>query len=217
MHGNDGLIYTCASSGYVIGTDRNIMKWKPPSENSIDFKLVLRFPPLRGSHQPDFHAKPYFVLNVWTGGKGSKALYQFFDLMEVTDEEWEEMKRSEQQFDDRIVEVVWIADPSPRWKMLRFRNDKPEGNYIDTVESICKSISEGVEKEDLLQRSAAIKQAWKERAANNSSRPSTGVRPPPQQPPPQRRPPLPVAVYGPLEISPYSRVGGPEKINGMYR
>lgn len=108
QHGNDGLIYTCASSGYVMGTDQNMyvpyhyhfrmsllsitvrMKWKPPSENSIDFKLSLRFPPLPNSSKPDFCAKPVFVLLVWTGGKGAKATYNFFDLMHVTDEEWEE-------------------------------------------------------------------------------------------------------------------------------
>jgi mRNA guanylyltransferase len=66
------------------------MKWKPPSENSIDFKLVLRFPPLR--HQPDkpdFHAKPVFMLFVWCGDERGVPKYEQYDEMYVDDDEWE--------------------------------------------------------------------------------------------------------------------------------
>lgn len=67
------------------------MKWKPPSENSIDFKLVLRFPPLRNDpSKPDFHAKPLFLLHVWCGGEREKAKYELYDEMHVEDEEWEQ-------------------------------------------------------------------------------------------------------------------------------
>lgn len=67
------------------------MKWKPPSENSIDFKLVLRFPPL-ATHpdKPDFHAKPVFLLHMWCGDVRGQAKYELYDEMFVTDEEWEE-------------------------------------------------------------------------------------------------------------------------------
>lgn len=60
QHETDGLIYTCVNTPYTPGTDPNILKWKPPSENSIDFKLVLRFPRLQNNPQnPDFCAKPF--------------------------------------------------------------------------------------------------------------------------------------------------------------
>jgi mRNA guanylyltransferase len=112
QHGNDGLIYTSVSTPYVSGTDRNLsvvlfpfpfetplmldlpfiirLKWKSPSENSIDFKLVLRFPPLAGSqqNQPDLHAKPVFALHVWCG-EGAKVNYEHWDTMHVSDDEWE--------------------------------------------------------------------------------------------------------------------------------
>ena len=69
----------------------NSLKWKPPSENSIDFKLVLRFPPSRyDPTKPDFHAKPLFLLHVWCGGEGANAKYEDYDDMYVTDDEWEE-------------------------------------------------------------------------------------------------------------------------------
>jgi mRNA guanylyltransferase len=68
----------------------NSLKWKPPSENSIDFKLVLRFPPLSGSpEKPDFYAKPIFALHVWCGGEGANANYEPWDTMHVSDDEWE--------------------------------------------------------------------------------------------------------------------------------
>ncbi|KAL4431848.1 hypothetical protein ABPG74_015288 [Tetrahymena malaccensis] len=39
-HHNDGLIFTKNNSLYRPGTDENIIKWKPPSMNTIDFLLV---------------------------------------------------------------------------------------------------------------------------------------------------------------------------------
>jgi len=145
-HGNDGLIYTCVSAPYTPGTDRNILKWKPPSENSIDFKLVLKFPPsATNPSQPNFFAKPVFALYAWLGGES----YEPYDVMHVTDDEWELMKASEEQFEGRIVEVHW--DPVfEGWKMMRFRDDKPSGNHIKTVESVIQSIRDGVEKEMVL-------------------------------------------------------------------
>ena len=67
------------------------LKWKPPSENSIDFKLILRFPPTKyDPTKPDFLAKPLFLLHVWCGGEGANAKYEDYDDMYVTDDEWEE-------------------------------------------------------------------------------------------------------------------------------
>ena len=61
------------------------LKWKSPHENSVDFKLELKFPELGDSGKPDLHAKPYFPLFVWEGG----AKYRFYDLLSVGDDEWE--------------------------------------------------------------------------------------------------------------------------------
>jgi mRNA guanylyltransferase len=83
QHGHDGLIFTCAESEYVPGTDPKILKWKPPSENSIDFRIELRFP--SGPDGPDLFAKPVFLLNQWMGGSN----YDFFDEMDVSDDEWD--------------------------------------------------------------------------------------------------------------------------------
>lgn len=59
------------------------------------------------------------------------------------------LKRAGEQLDDRIVEVHW--DPvNEHWRMMRFRDDKPAGNYKTVVEKIIKSIADGVEKEQVI-------------------------------------------------------------------
>ncbi|KAG8746946.1 Dcp1p-Dcp2p decapping enzyme complex alpha subunit [Ceratobasidium sp. 414] len=147
-HGNDGLIFTCAESGYVIGTDQRILKWKPPSENSIDFKLELRFPPLAGHpEEPDYTAKPLFQLLVWTGGKS----YEHFDTMVVDDAQWEAWKSSGEQYDDRVVEVTWDS-VTQNWIWHRFRDDKEHGNHQSVVGSILESVQDGVEAEQASMR-----------------------------------------------------------------
>lgn len=55
------------------------------------------------------------------------------------------LKADGEQLDDRIVEVHWDAELSG-WRMMRFRNDKPNGNHKSVVEAIIKSIADGVEK-----------------------------------------------------------------------
>lgn len=58
------------------------------------------------------------------------------------------MKKSGEQLDDRIVEVHW--DPTVEgWRMMRFRTDKPEGNFKTVVENIIRSIADGVEKDQV--------------------------------------------------------------------
>ncbi|KAK4058523.1 Dcp1p-Dcp2p decapping enzyme complex alpha subunit [Microbotryomycetes sp. JL221] len=171
-HGNDGLIFTSAESPYTAGTDPKILKWKPPSGNSIDFLLQLKFPGKSDNEsEPDYTLKPVFML-MMNHGKGE---HHYFDTMEVDDGTWEKWKESEEQYDDRIVEVVW--DPQRQtWKMLRFRDDKPEGNYKTTVTSIIKSIQHGVEADELIAAAPEIKKAWKARAAARSQ-----GKPPQQQ------------------------------------
>lgn len=56
------------------------------------------------------------------------------------------MRDSGVQYDDRIVECVWDAELQT-WKILRFRDDKREGNYKDIVQKILISIKDGVEQD----------------------------------------------------------------------
>ncbi|GAA5914282.1 mRNA guanylyltransferase [Sporobolomyces salmoneus] len=195
MHGNDGLIFTSAESPYTPGTDPKILKWKPPSENSIDFLLQLKFPPQRNNEaEPDFTAKPAFMLLMNHGHEGN----HFWDIMEVDDETWEKWKASGEQYDDRVVEVVWDQHRNT-WKMLRFRDDKREGNFKTVVTSIIKSIQHGVEAEQLVAHAGQIKKAWKAREAARKEAErrgrSGGGMPASNHYPPQGYPPQGQAGY----------------------
>ncbi|KDQ11894.1 hypothetical protein BOTBODRAFT_162340 [Botryobasidium botryosum FD-172 SS1] len=209
-HSNDGLIYTCAESGYVAGTDEQLLKWKPPSQNSIDFKLELRFPPSREHPEvPDLYAKPMFLLFVWQGGSsGNKeAEYKYFDYMHVRDAEWERMKESGEQYDDRIIEAVWDTN-SQNWRFLRFRDkEKEHGNHASVVEKIIQSIQDGVEEDALISRSASVREAWKARESCRA------VRDRPQHALPPTHHPIFKPQLGPL----LSKVSGPTAINGINR
>jgi mRNA guanylyltransferase len=162
------------------------------------------------------------------------------------------LKKSGEQIDDRVVEVHWDQAVS-RWRMMRFRDDKPHGNHRSVVENIIQSIADGVEKDavrlysflsfvflayltlKLLERSPAIRSAWKARLARpqqpNAAQapqnqqqqryPQTLTRPPPLPPviphPPITAAPAAEFRYGPLASSPWSKVSGPSVFAGMKR
>ena len=169
-HGNDGLIFTCKGTPYVPGTDQHILKWKPPHENTIDFRLLLGdFPMSEQGEWPDWDAKPELELHINHGG-GQNAGYKFFATLYLTDTEWESCKRLNQQLDGRIIECY--RDPVQKsWRPKlepdgspRFRDDKTDSNHISVVDSVLESIEDAVTEQDLISAAAGIKVAFKARA-----------------------------------------------------
>lgn len=170
LHANDGLIFTCRSSPYVVGTNKHIIKWKPPSENTIDFRLQLGdFPLLKEDNQEylDYDACPTLDLQVFYGNHS----YKHFDELYLDTSEWESMKSINQMIDGRILECH--KDESGRWRMKReaggsprFRDDKLAANHVKTVESVLESIRDAVSEQDLLDVARAIYVKWKQREAN---------------------------------------------------
>ncbi|KAL3707719.1 Dcp1p-Dcp2p decapping enzyme complex alpha subunit [Talaromyces marneffei ATCC 18224] len=175
IHGNDGLIFTCRSTPYKIGTDEHILKWKPPSENTIDFRMRLEFPLLEpdtddeadGVVEPyyDYDAMPVFHLFVLHNNNE----YRIFNEMYVTQSEWEGLKALQIPLDDAIVECY--QDDQGRWRYMRFREDKKDANHISTAEKVLESIQDRVTEEDLIRAAPAIKTAWKKRQAQGERKP----------------------------------------------
>lgn len=167
IHGNDGLIFTCRSTPYRIGTDEHILKWKPPSENTVDFRMRLEFPLLEPDSEdeadgvvepyPDYDAMPVFHLFVML----SAGEYRLYGEMHVLPEEWEDLKALRQPLDDTIAECS--QDEQGRWRFHRLREDKLDANHISTVEKVLESIQDRVTEEDLIRAAPAIKTAWKKR------------------------------------------------------
>ncbi|KAL4901917.1 hypothetical protein BDW74DRAFT_159202 [Aspergillus multicolor] len=182
IHGNDGLIFTCRSTPYRNGTDEHILKWKPPSENTIDFRLRLEFPVLEPDSEdeadgvsepyPDYDALPIFHLFVLHNNDQ----YQHFGEMYVTPLEWEDLKALQMPLDDAIVECA--KDESHRWRFHRIRDDKADANHYTTVDKVLQSIEDRVTEEDLIRAAPSIKTAWKKRAqAEADERKRAGARP----------------------------------------
>lgn len=174
QHGNDGLVFTCVTSPYTTGTDKHTIKWKPPHENTIDFRLQIGdFPSLGESNagvdgpteaQPDYDACPAMSLLVFQGNNTNK----FFAPLTLTDKEWQAMKSVNQMLDDRIIECY--LDDHKNWRPKtesdgspRFRDDKTEANHQSTVDSVLQSIEDAVTEQDLRAQAKAIYDPWKER------------------------------------------------------
>lgn len=168
-HGNDGLIFTCRTSGYRHGTDPHILKWKPPEENTIDCRLKVYFPLVEpddedianGITQPyyDYHTLERAELWVFMGDSGQR--YQKYADAYITDEELEELIALGDPLNDRVAECY--RDDAGRWRVSRFRDDKLEANHISTLNSVISSIEDGVTEEDLMTSAKGIKDSWKAR------------------------------------------------------
>ena len=99
---------------------------------------------------------------------------RYFDTMEVEDKTWEQCafsranlpthaeglflhlnrwKQTGDQYDDRVIEVVW-DDVRQTWSMLRFRDDKCEGNFHTVVKAILRGIQEGVDADEVAYRAS---------------------------------------------------------------
>lgn len=174
QHGNDGLIFTNVESGYVHGTDKNMcasmrvvtdrsLKWKPPNENTIDLKVRLLFPPQQNGDgtTPDLYAKPFFELLQHVHGD----VHEYFDYLDMSDDEWEHWKEGGEPIHERIFECAWYANSGaePTWHIHRARDDKLVANHRTTVMNIARSIRDGVEAVELIDAAPRMRSAWKER------------------------------------------------------
>lgn len=187
---SDGLILTCCDTPYISGTDPTLLKWKPSEENTIDFKIKLEFPKYIDNdlpkHDPNreytnYDVKPKFKLYVWKGGdaphqhesvelnikrnggefKNSFQNYDEWNELDVSDEQWDKLKKSGESFNGRIAECRQRQNGS--WEMLRFRDDKMNGNHINVVLKILKSIEDSVTKDELIELEPQVKARWEER------------------------------------------------------
>lgn len=172
-HGNDGLIFTCRESPYKCGTDEHILKWKPADENTVDFKLDLRFPMVEPSEEDraegvtkpyvDYESVPIAKLRIFAQGEvpDNTDPYRDYGDLHLEEHEWETLKGLGDPLIGRIIECY--VDGKGRWRMSRFRDDKPHANHVSVVEKVLDSIRYPVTEQMLEEHGATIRDRWKAR------------------------------------------------------
>ncbi|XP_072409825.1 mRNA-capping enzyme isoform X4 [Chiloscyllium punctatum] len=126
-HEVDGLIFQ-PTGKYKPGRCDDILKWKPPSQNSVDFRLkITKF-----------------------GGEG--LLTQTVGLLYVGNYErpFAQMKVTKElkMYDNKIIECKFENNS---WVIMRERLDKSFPNSYDTAMAVCGSITNPVTKEFLFE------------------------------------------------------------------
>lgn len=126
-HEVDGLIFQPVPDPYQCGQSPAVLKWKPPSLNSVDFKLVIAVEQRLG------------MLKELKGLLYVGAQDQPFACMKVT--------KDLKQYDKKIIECKFEDN---QWKFMRERTDKSFPNSYKTAISVCQSIQEPVTEQKLL-------------------------------------------------------------------
>ncbi|XP_029352749.1 mRNA-capping enzyme isoform X2 [Echeneis naucrates] len=145
---------------YKAGRCDDILKWKPPNLNSVDFRLKI----------------------TKVGGEG--LLTQTVGLLYVGnyDRPFATMKATKElkQYDNKIIECTFANNS---WVFMRQRVDKSFPNSYDTAIAVCKSIQEPVTKDFLLEYLDRCAQAVQAQNRKHPPDPDSELMPPP---PPKR-------------------------------
>lgn len=126
-HEPDGLIFQPAKEPYVPGLSPEVLKWKPLSLNSVDFRLKIVTESGEG-------ILPRKVGLLYVGG-----MKEPFDKIK--------MSKQIKNLNNAIIECKF---ENGQWVFMRERTDKSFPNSFNTAQSVCKSIIKPITKERLL-------------------------------------------------------------------
>lgn len=126
-HAPDGLIFQPSEDCYVYGTASTVLKWKPQSLNSIDFRLQVK------------HIQQTGCLPEYRGA-----------LLTGSGREWGQLKcdRTLRTLHGKIIECKLENN---KWVFMRERTDKSFPNADKTAEAVLESIRAPVTRSMLLE------------------------------------------------------------------
>ncbi|XP_071804447.1 mRNA-capping enzyme-like [Asterias amurensis] len=151
-HETDGVIFQPQKDRYVAGRCDVVLKWKPPSLNSVDFKLQITT-----LNKPGMLPETKGLLFV--GG----APHPFSEI---------KITKDLKQYDKKIIECKFANNS---WVFMRERTDKSFPNGYATAVAVCNSIANPVTKDILLKfiEEHALKPTGKRPASEEGSRESS--------------------------------------------
>jgi len=137
-HEPDGLIFqpSSPSDPYHCGRDDTVLKWKPLSMNSVDFKLKIVTEGGKG-------ILPRSIGMLYVGGPNVP-----FSQMKVT--------KDIKEMNNKIIECKWENN---QWVFMRERTDKSFPNGLNTAKGVINSIKDPVTQEFLI--SLIQNQRWR--------------------------------------------------------
>ncbi|GMS81928.1 hypothetical protein PENTCL1PPCAC_4103, partial [Pristionchus entomophagus] len=126
-HEIDGLIFQPVDEPYVAGRCDSVLKWKPPSHNSVDFKLQIRK----------------------VNREGELTQHIGFLYVQHSAEPVDQMKatRSLLPYDGKIIEC---KRENNEWVFMRERTDKSLPNSLKTAQAVVNSMKYPIDKEALI-------------------------------------------------------------------
>uniref|UniRef100_A0A4W4EKI4 mRNA-capping enzyme n=1 Tax=Electrophorus electricus TaxID=8005 RepID=A0A4W4EKI4_ELEEL len=161
-HEVDGLIFQPIGK-YKPGRCEDILKWKPPSHNSVDFRLKI-------SKVGGEGLIPQTVGLLYVGN---------YDIPFAQIKVLKELK----QYDNKIIECTFQKNS---WVFMRQRIDKSFPNSYDTAMAVCNSIKYPVTKANLLE---FLDRSTQCHTRKHHSDPDAQLMPPPPPKRPNHGPP----------------------------
>ncbi|XP_056644934.1 mRNA-capping enzyme [Diorhabda sublineata] len=127
-HEPDGLIFQPSKEPYTAGRCDTVLKWKPLTLNSVDFRMKI--------HRVE--------------GTGIVSTKKCLLFVSNRKDVFAEMKYTNKlkDLDDKIIECKF---ENKEWKFMRERTDKSFANSWETAIAVCDSIINPVTKENLLE------------------------------------------------------------------
>jgi len=129
-HEVDGLVFQPDLKPYTAGRFDYLLKWKPPDQSSIDFKLLITKVSQAG------------CLPIWVGNLYVLGLeVPFSSISPVT--------KTLKQYDKKIIECRYNMEKKC-WEFMRERTDKSHPNAFATAKSVLQTIQFPIVKDELL-------------------------------------------------------------------